>query len=95
MGSILVLFAFALSDGAPLFVASLILILIAVNHLSSVNKDRELNGNMQAAVALYAIGSIIGFLLVYRASLLSQSLALLVHLSVPILWPLFSPGLQG
>ncbi len=66
VGSILVLFAFVLADGAALFVAGLILILIAVNHLSSVSKDTQLNGNTQAAVALYAIGTAIGFLLVYR-----------------------------
>ncbi len=66
VGSILVLFAFVLADGAALFISGLILILIAVNHLSSVTKDRELNGNTRAAVAFYAIGTVIGFLLVYR-----------------------------
>ncbi len=66
VGSTLVLFAFVLSSGAALLVAGMILILIAGNHLSSVNKDRELSGNMQAAVALYALGTITRFLLVYR-----------------------------
>ncbi len=66
VGSILVLFSFVLSDGAALFVAGLILILIATNHLASVTKSREPKGNIQAAVALYAIGTIIAFIFVYR-----------------------------
>ena len=66
VGSILVLFSFILSDGAALFVAGLILILIAANHLASVTKGRELKGNIQAAVALYAIGTIIALIFAYR-----------------------------
>ncbi len=65
VGSILVLFSFILSDGAALFVAGLILILIAANNLASVTKGRELKGNIQAAVALYGIGTIIAFIFVY------------------------------
>src|SRR6266699_7124612 len=62
VGSILALFSFILSDGAALFVAGLILILMAASHLASVTKGRELKGNIQAAVAVYAIGTIIALI---------------------------------
>ena len=66
VGSILVLFAFVLPDGSALLVSGLILILIAVNHLSSIIKDQALNSNTQGAVVMYTLGTIIGFLFVYR-----------------------------
>ncbi len=66
VGSILVLFAFVMFDGAALFVAGFILVLIAISNLSSITEDKDLNGSTRTAVVLYAVGTLVGFLYVYR-----------------------------
>ena len=65
VGSILVLVGFVPNGGVVLTIAGFILILVAVKHVADVTKDRDLYGNMQAAVALSVVGTIIGFLVVF------------------------------
>jgi len=60
------LLSFVLAEGAGLFLAGLILILVAVGQVASLTKNREKNSNMQLALVSYVIGTIIGFVFVYR-----------------------------
>jgi uncharacterized membrane protein len=65
-GSILVLLGFFSSGGIVLAISGLILILVAVKYVADVIKDRELYGNIQGAILLSVVGTIIGFLVVFR-----------------------------